>query len=172
VKSRYLSLEPGFEKVSDGVAGDKQFLGWLAFFNRLAPRYWKFSYVFAVWVLRIRSNAFLLAEILADPSNKPSRSLFENTLLTAVIKRQSVAIDESLSPFWWLRKLGIPPVPMFVSSVVIQDVSLSVLLVLLCLVSIIVMEYVYTLKATHLLGRETLAAVLDASVRWREERQT
>jgi hypothetical protein len=65
MRARFLELEAGFERVADETAGAKRILGRLAWLNRAVPKQWRLSYIFAMWVLRIRSNACLCCGELA-----------------------------------------------------------------------------------------------------------
>jgi hypothetical protein len=161
---RFLELEPGFERTADDVASQSDVLGAASFLNRIAPRRWKLSYVFAVWVLRIRSNAYLQAEGIFD--FRADRTRLENALLAKVIANQQEMVKNAYKPLLWFRLLGTPvlfPVFLAVSdhqTLVSALYAITALVVLLLAYAIA--SYLLMVQLADQLGATTHAAVRDA----------
>lgn len=161
---RFLELEPGFERTADDVASQSDVLGAASFLNRIAPRRWKFSYVFAVWVLRIRSNAYLQAESIFDlPADK---TRLETALLAKVIANQQEMVKNAYRPLLWFRVLGTPVLfPAFLAVVDERTLvnalyAITALVVLMLAYSIA--SYLLMVQLADRLGAVTHAAARDA----------
>jgi hypothetical protein len=161
---RFLELEPGFERTADDVASQPGVLGAASFLNRIAPRRWKFSYVFAVWVLRIRSNAYLQAESIFDlPADK---TRLERALLAKVIANQREMVRNAYRPLLWFRLLGTPVLfPIFL--VVLDQRTLvnalyAITVVVVLMLAYSITSYLLMVQLADELGAATYAAARDA----------
>jgi hypothetical protein len=161
---RFLELEPGFERTADDVASQSGVLGAASFLNRIAPRRWKLSYVFAVWVLRIRSNAYLQAESIFDlPADKTK---LETALRDKVIANQQEMVKNAYRPLLWFRLLGTPVLfPAFLA-VSDQRILVNTLYAVTALVVLMlaysIASYLLMVQLADQLGAATHAASRDA----------
>lgn len=111
--NRFLELQDGLKRVLDAAGSDTRIMGGLAHAIRLIPWRSHFLDVFGNWILVLRSNAFLHAEVLAaDTRLRPTR---EQHLFVSVYKAAWKVRDEQWwNPVFWLSGLPSPGLTMLV----------------------------------------------------------
>jgi hypothetical protein len=104
VSPRYLDLQDGLKRVLDDAGSDRQIMGVIVLALGWLPGRSHFLDVFGNWILVLRSNAFLHAEILA--ARGAQRANDESHLLDSVYRAASqVVTDHPRNPIAWLGSL-------------------------------------------------------------------